>query len=376
MAIIYTKELSEDIILMSFNNNILRFHSDNTIQALSCEVTIGGLNQILLYPTPDGKFMLNVKDYINSIIDSKNFIDDLQIVALSTYIYDWTARTLSNLAITLKINFVDTTSESDTIYPTFLSSYSQLFELNDKFNDKRIYLLHNCENINGQEIMPVFLKWFVGYPFDFTFYNNTNSVTIKDSLADLPAFTKATKQVNRCVVSNGFDTSEISVLFDNKIIKLESSDETISYIKAVKEVVSCYDNKYYLKWINRFGGWNYWLFEDSKVVRNTKDLGEINNNFNNIEDTTSKNYQIGKESQDKISLTTNIIDIEEQRHLSDLLDSVKVMLFRGIPNNRNYSEDWIEVALSQGNYPIKNAKQQLTQWSLTIELPTRDTRTI
>lgn len=375
MAIIYTKELPEDKLLMSFNNNILKFHSDNTIQALNCEVELGGLNQIVLYPTPDGKFTMNVKDYVNSIINSNRFIDDLDYNIPT--IYDWTSRTLTSGAISLKINFIDTTNESDTIYPTFLSSYAQEMELNDQFNTKKLYLLHNGKFVNGQFDFPVYLKWFYGYPFDFTFYNNLNEVVISDSVAETPTFTKVTKQVNRYFISNGFDESDIAVLFeDGKTIKLETAGDKISYIKLSKVVPECYENKYYIKWINRFGGWNYWLFEYADITRNTKDLGDINNNFNNIQDTISRTIQIGKQSQDKLQLTSDVINEDEQTLLIDLLDSPKVMLFKGIPTQRSNFDDWTEVAIVQSNYPIKNAKNVLTEWKITIELPQRDNRSI
>lgn len=377
MAIIYTKELPEDRLLMSFNNNILKFHSDNTIQALNCEVTLGGLNPIVLYPTPDGKFTLNVKDYVNSIISSNYFIDDLDFDITTEYIYDWTDRTLTSGAISLTINFIDATSESDTIYPTFLSSYAQEMELNDQFDDKRLYLLHNCERVNFQLGSPVYLKWFVGYPFDFTFYNNLNAVTFKERFVATPTFTKTTKQVNRCFISDGTNESEIAVLFDDgNTIQVTSTDLASFYIKIEKEVVDCFENKHYLKWINRFGGWNYWLFEYADVSRNTKDLGNINNNFSNIENTISRNIQIGKQSQDRMQLTTDVINEQVQTLLIDLLDSPKVMLFKGTPTQPNNYNDWVEVAISQSNYPIKNAKNILTEWRLTIELPLRDNRTI
>jgi hypothetical protein len=133
----------------------------------------------------------------------------------------------------------------------------------------------------------------------------------------------------------------------------------------------------YLKWLNAFGTYSYWLFEDTySIDRASKYLGEVGNDNANLEDSFSRSLQIGKESQDTMKIIAELLTEDERSIVEGILDSPKIYLFTGKPFARNSYRDWIEVTLKTGNARIKNPKQPLTNFTFDIELPVRYTQTL
>lgn len=133
----------------------------------------------------------------------------------------------------------------------------------------------------------------------------------------------------------------------------------------------------YLKWLNKYGGYNYWLFENTySIDRSTKYTGELDRDFANLEQMYGRTSQIGKESQDSMKIIAEMLNDDERRIVEGILDSPKIYLFTGKPFSRNGNRNWIEVSLKTTNARIKNSKQPLTSFSLDIELPQRFTQTL
>jgi hypothetical protein len=135
------------------------------------------------------------------------------------------------------------------------------------------------------------------------------------------------------------------------------------------EKINSYCNGTYLKWLNSFGGWSYWLFYKGNENLQTKELGVLNNDFNNLEDTVSPAISLGTESQNTISLLQEGITKDEMLLLRDLLDSAKVYMFTGIAFTQSSDKDWVEVIVKAGNFRLSNAREKLNNLSVTIELP-------
>lgn len=136
------------------------------------------------------------------------------------------------------------------------------------------------------------------------------------------------------------------------------------------EQLSQYCSGHYIKWLNSLGGWNYWLFDKGNDTLTTKDLGTIYNDYSDIVDTISPYVAIGKTSENNISINQANITPNELLILNDLLDSPKVYLFQGLPN------DWLEVTIKSGSFRVANSKEKMTNLSLTIEIPANVTKTL
>jgi hypothetical protein len=135
------------------------------------------------------------------------------------------------------------------------------------------------------------------------------------------------------------------------------------------EKINSYCNGTYLKWLNSFGGWSYWLFYKGNENLQTKELGTLNNDFNNLEDTVSPMISLGTESQNTIALLQEGITKDEMLLLRDLLDSAKVYMFTGIAFTQSSDKDWVEVIVKSGNFRLSNARERINNLSITIELP-------
>lgn len=140
------------------------------------------------------------------------------------------------------------------------------------------------------------------------------------------------------------------------------------------EKTSSYCNGHYLKWLNSFGGWSYWLFYKGNENIQTREQGVLNNDFNNLEDTVSPMISLGTESQNTISLFQEGITRDEMLLLRDLLDSAKVYLFTGVAFTQSSDKDFVEVIVKSGNFRLSNARERINNLSLTIELPMNVTR--
>ena len=128
--------------------------------------------------------------------------------------------------------------------------------------------------------------------------------------------------------------------------------------------------------MNDLGGFNYWLFPNGNRNRKTKDLGEINNDYSNFEDTISPTIQMGKTANDVIQVASDVLTEQENLLLSGILDSPKIYLFTGQPFAKAGVNDWMEVSISGSDYRISNAKQSQNKFNFTFELPQRNTITI
>lgn len=60
---------------MAYNNDIIRFYSNNPLEPVSCTIndTFNAINATL-YPNPQGHFYFNFKPYISTLINRNNLM--------------------------------------------------------------------------------------------------------------------------------------------------------------------------------------------------------------------------------------------------------------------------------------------------------------
>lgn len=368
MAIIFNKTIPADKLCLAYNNNILDFTTGNVLDVINCQITINGTS-IVLYPHPNKRFYLNLKQYITTFLNVDNFEDNLDIDLVVNDRYDWTSKVYLETEIDIQINFVDLSNETATINSSWLSGYLKL-NTREIIPNNDIFFLSPQINNKG------FIKFWNGYPFDFSIYNPdiANFIDFYFNGNELLNFESLGK-VTRYFLSDGlnmslFGFSEYNFNVVAKVLGVEKF--TFDYVQTTPKC----DNGFYIKWINSLGGYSYWLFENWESNQQTKDLGEINNDYNNLEDTLSKSIQIGKTSQNRVNVTTDVINEQEQLLLSDLFDSPKIYWFIGLPTEINNYDDWTEISLVTSSIPLEKTKRSLNNFTLTFELPTNDTRTI
>ena len=156
----------------------------------------------------------------------------------------------------------------------------------------------------------------------------------------------------------------------NDINEMEFETTELTTIYLDKKAGLCGE---YLKWKNHEGGWSYWLFnQKSRDVRNVRDLGYINNDYQNLENNNFiKN--IGKRSFDRKQIGCINVESEKRSYLESLFDSPKVYLFMGVDFAKEETTDWLSVKLNDESFIIKDYSDRTFDINLEIELPERNT---
>jgi hypothetical protein len=388
MAIVFEKQLSTDNLLFAYNNNNVTFKQSST-SLVAKKATVTFYNKIFtLYPDPSGKFYFNFKYSVPVFLNDFNFadnscfrlaeeiasefqaevildggtfedfeclVDNLETIGIDPII-DWTDYIYKDLAVTYKIFYTNNTEDTQTINYNFLSAYVNY----QNFKDLWTFPYHAT---NTQMMLkPIsYLKYWQGYPFDFTYYDGMES-DLEFTINGTTINYQNDKRVNRVIVSNNAGVG----------IDLNVGYNIINDFQIEK--ITDYCSGHYIKWLNSFGGWNYWLFYKGNDTLTTKDLGQIFNDYNDVVDTVSPYVSIGKTSENNISVRQDNITENEMQILNDLLDSPKVYLFTGKPNQRVTCKDWLEVNIKAGSFRVSNSKEKMNNLNLTIEIPTNTTK--
>ncbi len=377
MAILFTTDIATDKLLLAYVNNVVYFKSDSLLVPKKATITIG-TSVKTLYPHPNGSFYFNFKEWITSIMNVDNFKDDLvQDIAETGYIYDWTSKVFLNSDVIFAITLSDLSVQTATRNIKVLSGLLQLEDYKIKYP------------INSSLTHPVilspyakagnnscFLKHWEGYPFDITVYTGTTTNLKVTNLTNLLDYTfSTTNKVNRLCLSDGNTTTTIEGVLPliDGLNSLKLTSNTFNYYATIEKINDTCKG-HYLKWINELGGYNYWFFNNGNKNRKVKDLGELENDTENFTDTISPSIQVGKTSNDTLTVSSDILSEDENILLSGIIDSPKIYLFTGQPFAKANFNDWIEVSLNSTDFRIMNAKNVQNKMNFTFELPQRNTR--
>lgn len=390
MAIVFEKQLTLTDLLFSYNNNTVTFKSNSVLTISKATVSFAGL-VFTLFPDPANKFYFNFKYSISTLLNGTNNFSDqtnLDIVtpianAFKTRvlndggtfeafdcliaqitdlgvdpIIDYTNYIFNDFNVTYKIFFTNDTSETQVVTYNFLSAYVNTQDY------KKLYPQYPFQ-VQGQYLLkPItYFKSWLGYPFDITYYNGLLNDLYFDVNGEQFIFTNKNR-INRVIFSDG----------KTNYFNLQNSYNVINefYIEQISD--AC--NGHYLKWLNSFGGWNYWLFNKGNDTLTTKDLGTIFNDYADVVDTISPYVAIGKTSENNIVVRQDNITPDEFLILNDILESPKVYLFTGLQNEVVQANDWLEVTIKSGAFRVSNAREKMTNLNLTIELPANNTKTL
>lgn len=391
MAIVFEKQLSLTDLLFSYNNNTVTFKSNSVLQVSKATVSFAGL-VFTLFPDPTNKFYFNFKYSVSTLLNgSNNFSDNIDFDIITIIANDFKTRVINDggtfdafdclvaliknlgvdpiidytdyiykdLSVEYIIYYTNNTQDTNTQYYAFLSAYVNPQDY------KKLYTNYPY-NLYTSKIMlkPIsYLKYWTGYPFDFTWYDGTQS-DLEFIINGVTETYINTNRINRVVVSDG----------ETNYFNLQNGYNTVNdfYIEQIAN--AC--NGHYLKWLNSFGGWNYWLFNKGNDTLTTKDLGTIFNDYEDVIDTISPYVAIGKTSENNIVVRQDNITPDEFLILNDILESPKVYLFTGLQNEIVQSNDWLEVTIKAGAFRVSNSREKMTNLNLTIELPANNTKTL
>ncbi|MGV3695509.1 hypothetical protein [Flavobacterium sp.] len=380
MAVEFSKDISTAKLLMAYNNSIIVFKSNTPGKiTLTCQITLFG-KIALIYPNPNGEFFFNIKDYVTVAINTKNFADDL-VTDLdsgdaSSFTYDVSDGCYISYPINFRINFDDTTYETAVRNLKFIAGAEQLetYKKNEMIIADSDYLV--LSPVQDRSNNTVNLKYWAGYPFEFSFYTNfpNDDFKLKNESNLLDYTFTAKGDVTSLFLSDGrtdVTLEDFIPLVSGKNVLRFEHDAVVQdpIINLTKVDAEC---GIYVKWLNKYGRWNYWLFSEKHFRnRGSRYMAELDNDNDNLEDTISPTLQIGKTSQDSIKCYYKKLDANDKTVLDFLGESIKIMMFVGERYSRSSVNDWIEVTVKNTSFNITKPKTVHYDLEVEFELPIR-----
>jgi hypothetical protein len=375
MALTFSTNLSETILLNAYVNNIVEFSSNNPSEAFKCVISIEG-NTFEITPNQN-EFYFNFKSIFKSLI--QDFFEDAVEVALdsqdpTTFIKDLSQIT-REITIDYAVSFVDGSQENTQRTVTLLQSTSNFV---DRKKQEILVLdtfavLSRLEPASNRTFV---MTYFAGYPFDVQVYKKTPGNVVVTNKTNLIDYTFALPyKVNRIFFGDAETDSTIEdvlpLIEGQNQLEFDTGDLTTIYLQKKSGLCGVY-----LKWKNDFGGWSYWLFEQKyQIERETDDLGYINNDYQNL-DNNNFIKNIGKRSQDTWRIGSVNVDSRYRNFILSILDSPKVYLFLGKEFSRDETTDWLAVKLATDSLIVTPYKDRPMDINFALELPERNTLTL
>lgn len=381
--IVFTKDLPNDRILLAYNNNIVRFKSDSlALTPMTAEV-FGLGAPIVLYPHPDKSFYFNLKDYLMAIVNTNRFADNLNPDLIggdaNSFTYDVTNGCFFENVIQFKINFTDSTNETADRTIEALAGVEQIenFKKNEiLFTPDKISIL---SPVTDRTNNTTYLKFWEGYPFEFSIYNRNYpnaDFKLKNVTTGLDFDFTSKAKVTSLFLSDG--RTDVSI--EDFLPLIDGTNQLQFLVGNVDQNINLVLQKVdagcglYLKFLNKYSRWSYWLLsKNHSRKRSTKYLAEIDNDFENLADTTSQTLQIGKSSEESIKGIAEKLTEKEMLVLDGIIDSPKVYLFTGERFAKSDSTDWIEVRVKTTTFETKSVNTKIYSYVVELELPERNT---
>ncbi len=341
--ITFTKE-PQGTLLNAYNNSVVEFNSDLGTAARAL-IEVSGY-KFDITPNKDS-FYFNLKDVVTVLMNDNAFYDAIEITLPNIYVIPDSSLYKE---LSVKFTVIRTNGASDNITKVF-KFFKSVQQVDSEIFTKSDLLRFLTPS---RDTVPT-VTYFEGLPFDVSIYSDiARTVTIKNKRTSGTLDIQLAKGVNRLFISSGEIDNlgfETQLPLYEGINQLEFSfDGNIQTLLVDKKPSDC---GIYLKWFNQSGSWSYWRFQKSHRVNvSTKSLDTINNDFDNLEDTISREYDMGKEVSREFRISTGKM-YEHQRYvLEQIFGSPRVYL---------YTTSNLQL-LSKSNFrtiDLKNSRQQI-----------------
>ena len=191
-------------------------------------------------------------------------------------------------------------------------------------------------------LSPVQKVWvFDGYPLDVTVFEETNT--------------------ERIYLTDGSDFATVPNPAGTVPLKLTGS---IAYERISN---AC---GLYLKWLNSYGGWSYWLFDDKFITSmRTSRRQNYTRYFDTLGGSDTRSSSMGVDTQETITCATANLTDEQRDHLIDLLRSFRV--YAALENNvgGTFYGKWTEVKIVAFDGLIKDESARSHSLRIQVAKP-------
>jgi len=364
----FTTQLNTTYPLNGYNNNIVEFYQSQAVKAV-IRVSCPGFQTIDYEITGyDEKFYFNFIQIFKVLINQMLFADS----------HNYTNNPYRDSSLFKEVTvryetFAEQGSSNDAVTHIYklLKSVVQIDDILTLYRD----FLTQKETNRDYVIYDV----FAGYPFDLQFYQNENTqstplVHIYDGFYECHFFLEGgqggnvPKGVSRISLINEQGELLHQYTNSNKLVLTEGKESLLSIepFNAMKKPRIHYHENCqgtYLKWFNVYGGWDYWLFSDKhKVEIASQSKGFVYSHFENIEEASIIDANLGQEVEQQETIIANFLDYRRYSKLLGINYSPKV--YKWIPEK----EKFVEIKIEMSNSYLADNKQG------TIEIKIQNTR--
>lgn len=371
MAEFINDNINEDELQTAYNNYVLRFKPSS---GTATKAIITGLGfDIEIYPF-NNEFYFNAKPYLKALFNN-NFEDtismDVDRFNLETFIYlDPEIVKVVDINIEIK----------RTSNPQFLSKRVYLSRgVKNKFDNYNFSVSPPYTNF----LQAPTVKYWVGYPFDISFQNRLNQdFKIVNQVNNSRTITIERYEGLRWIISSGQapGNGEFANNFStNPFIRRGLSQYTINddlviRIKTIQESSSC---GVYIKWINEFGTYSYYLFDDRYFEEiNSSQDAVVNNDFKNHEETISKELVVSRTSRRTLNVLAKQTNKVDRDILYSLGYSPKIWLYTADKFNKSEPTDWYEIQLGSHTFPVNIPNRKKIDIEYNFVLPENNIQSI
>lgn len=379
MAIIFDKQLQVPFVY-SHNNNIVEFYSDyGLFPQVSCELTItasGVTNPIVIKikPNPQDKFKFNFKDVFSSLVSRGNFDDVIVPNVNGEFGYGSLQITKQDIIIDYRIEF------SSGGFELLTQVGIDLILGVDDFEHIRKGNLNNVDNIvltpyEGNNTRNYKINYWEGLPFDFSIYTQTDydNINLSNSTSGQNKVISYTDFVKRIFSFDGagnplFDANYFT---PNKVNVINVGyPPLINYTLNIKH--SSDNCGEYFKFLNRQGGWSYFLFKKKREVRTTSSIGMSLQDFESANDTISTKIELGVSAKDSLTVFALKVEEYEKKIIEEMLISPKI--YRLIKLDMVNGNEWVSERIASSEILIEDS--QKVSYDIIIDLEKNDPKTI
>lgn len=232
------------------------------------------------------------------------------------------------------------------------------FEINDSSGEIKIgsiYVIWGALQIGEAYTQNKTLTYFRGFPFTVPLFLEERAVIKINGIETSQAFEAGKYNLS---ISNDA-TIEVFDEFYRKIFG-SAFDSTFgpqriliaNGISIKVNIIDCPNEGIYLRWINKYGEWCYYLFRSSVESNQVED---IDISYDNIYYTTdfTNNYHIGiskpvgKSINQTLKLFAPLVDSDTFVHLLSLVESPVVDMLHSYDNN---IPNWVSVNIQPGTF--------------------------
>lgn len=343
MAITYSQDFTADYLNTTSNNSVIKFTSGIVGTLIRADVTVEG-ELFSVTPDPVGEFTFNFKESIRRIVNTNNYLDDLDDTVPGFKFNE--AGQYINADVDIEIFTDVATSDSDSKTLRFIKAVRQREEvLVGTFDYEPIFAVL-LPDFEGE----YYANYLEGEPFDISFYykNSSLSVNIQNLTNADSEIVDFTEGVNRLFFEKS-DGSIFGLSLDDGWNRLEFNIAGVPepfYVNIFKQTNQC---SLLVKYWNDQGGWSYHNFIHETVGEDSKIIDLWNRNHNN-QDLVPQPYQpTGYTVNQSNQFTALRVSEQEITPLRSLLRSPAIY--------RRFKETWISTRTSgDGITPSRTGK--------------------